>query len=513
MVEEAGSASLPPEVKQFIIGAEPRFKDEPEPDQFCGREARLSAMMRIITKTLENKTGIGTYAGQQLIAAPGVGKTSVIAELERRLKEAKISCIRARPEDILTPEAFNSRILDENPWRRVARLKELGGTIAEILKKPADQAANWTLKAALVHCGLPPTLAKIPVFETVVNKWLQEREPTTRDVLKLLQHGAKNGCVLIIDEAQDMNQYLEDKDCKVHMHLVIESLGIPNSRKSRNVGKSTIVLAGLSDTPCVVERIGSQGIEPTVLRPLPRHDVREMVRKSIELGAGGKRTVAEKAVSIWGDRITAEYGDWTRRAKAGALAVQDLLEEFNGRVIAEAWGDAAINRLGEKYKSDMYDSIRERSKDDGSDRGVGIATIDLVTYALLCNGNRIAQQTLRRLVNNSVATLEDPERFAGKANADKRATEAHRIVQRLLHTGLLDRTDHLPEAEDKRLQSYYSPIPSLLDYNESMITTPRERMDPLLEAEHLEHGQYTPRTERFQPTWREDEEPDEDNLG
>lgn len=90
MAKEANSTALPPEVSAFINGAQPRFKDEPKPDQFCGREGEHKSMMRIVSRTLRDSAGVGTHAGPQLIAAPGVGKTSITAELECRLTPAKI---------------------------------------------------------------------------------------------------------------------------------------------------------------------------------------------------------------------------------------------------------------------------------------------------------------------------------------------------------------------------------------------------------------------------------------
>lgn len=130
-----------------------------------------------------------------------------------------------------------------------------------------------------------------------------------------------------------------------------------------------------------------------------------------------------------------------------------------------------------------------------------------MTHALLCNGNRLEQQAVEKLINQSMARLEDPERYGGPANADKRATEADRVIQRMLHAGMLDRTDHLPSLVDQELESYYSPIPSLLDYNLRRMSLPRAEMDELLKEQKLDHGMYTPMADRFQPTWQEDDEP------
>lgn len=501
------TVQLPAEVLCFIRNVEPRFKDEPKAGNFCGRQSRLKGMMEIIHQTIDDKEASETPAGQIVIGAPGAGKTALIAELERKLTDDKVSVIRVKPSNIKTAKDFNNVILGQNPWKNVARMKAAGRTLAEIAKAPLDKAAGVGLTAALAHFGIPVALAEVPVFTTVVDHWLADREPRTGDVLELLQHGRRNGCVLIIDEAQDMNQFLGNDDYKSHMHEIIETLGIPSSRKGKGITKATIVIAGLSDTPRVVERSGSQGMTPRMLPPLPPAEVRQMVTKSIQSGAGNNKELAAAADARWGDAIAQQYGDWTRHAKAGALAIEDLLRKFGDRVVNEAWGTAAIAALGERYQNDMYDSIRRRTKQTSNDRGVGVPTIDLIGYALLCNRNLIGQAKLHSVIEQGLAGIESPNLYGKPGQESQLAAERDRVVQRMLHTGMLDRTDELPDDREKTLECYYCPIPSLLDHTGARLTTALTAMNGVLQDESLAWGEFTPAGERFQPTWWEDDDP------
>lgn len=133
---------------------------------------------------------------------------------------------------------------------------------------------------------------------------------------------------------------------------------------------------------------------------------------------------------------------------------------------------------------------------DSEGVGTRIETIDLVTRALLCNGERGNKLMLEQLVNRGIAQLEDPERDAGPANADKRVKEAGRVIQRLLHTGMIDRTDHLPDPADRELVSYYCPIPCRLDYDRRRLCPSRAAMDELLAEQELDHGEHTPMAKR-----------------
>lgn len=499
--EAAGNAPLPPEVRAFIQSQDPELKDDP--NHFVGRIGELDRLQRIVQRTMKAgkcKKPKRAPAGQIIFAAPGAGKTSLMTELTKRLQKLRMSVIEVKPNDITTPERFSAAIRRHKPWSRRKKLMDFAEGLARGLASGTDDVAKAAINTAFKTHGVPLEVDDLEVLQTAVNHWLANETPDTESVLKLLQHGRKGGCVLIIDEAQDMREHLNNGDYKAHMHLIIEYLGIPKSRRRLGIGQATVILAGLSDTPTVVEGVGSQGLKPKVLPPLPPADVREVINLAINDGAGKNADLATKAQRMWTEPIAQRYGDWTRHTQAGAQAIELLLEKYGEQMLTAPWRWTAIMTLGDLYRNEVYDSILRRTRAAGHTKGVSNELIDAVTLTLVYNGNRVEQRQLHRVISGTIKALT-PEDADGTDSGVRALTSD--TIQRMLRSGLLDRTDELPEAADRHPAAYYCPIPSLLDHTTLDQSPWHTDIMAILDEHKLHHTSPTSPDQRFRPLWGE----------
>lgn len=495
---------IPDEVLAFIEHQEPELKDSP--DHFVGRIDELDSLQWMIDQTMPKQPALALAKeksgkkppGRMYIAAPGAGKTSLMLEFTERLEEQGFSVIHTKPVGISTAEKFAEVIRKQPPWSsREGRQRVINALSAGLAKGVDRTTAAGITGTALVH-GVPLAIADIEVAQTILAKWQEGQTPTTRETLQLLQLGKPRGCVLVVDEAQDIADYVPDKDKREHIDSVIRHLGIPADRKELGIERATIILAGLSDTPTAVDNVGSQGILPQVVAPLNRSAVREVMRLAIQDGCGRNKKLARELKHRWLDALVDEYGDWTRQAQAGAQAATRLLQKYGTRLRDEDWGWAAVRLLGDRFREKVYGDILRRTHSAGTDRETPQQIIDATTRVLIRNGNRIEQHKLLEFLDAVLKRVPLP---GSERTDDERAELAARYIQRMLRTGVIDRTNHLPHKADRKPHAYYSPIPSLLHYTNEEPTSWDVEIREVAQASGLKFGEPTPRVERFRPQW------------
>lgn len=499
------TVQIPDDVLAFINHQEPKLKDSP--DHFVGRHGEMESLQAMIDETLPPIKGWGkdrkpvegsTEPGRMYIAAPGAGKTSIMTELKERLKDEQISVILAQPDRIRNSAAFHELILGEEPWSSREGRKEVLRAIAQGLAAGTDRVGGAGLTGLALVNGVLMKVSDLKVAQTALERWLEGEPPSTETALRLLQYGNPRGCVLIIDEAQDIAEFIDDKEQKAHMNSIIGHLGIPARRLELGITRATIILAGLSDTPTVVDNVGSQGIKPIVVAPLNRESVVRMISLAIGDGCQGDETLAEQAKDQWLEAVVDEYGDWTRQAQAGAQAVQKLLAKYGERVVTAEWGWAAVRSLGERFRDEVYGGIIRRTRAAGTEREVPREIIDAATMALIRNANRVGQgkmvaalaAVLKRIPQKG-QVLEERECFA----------RAEIYAKRMLRTGVIDRTNHLPTKAEREPEAFYCPIPSLLSHVADVQSEYHAEILEALAEVGLQHGEPSPAEERFRPTW------------
>lgn len=495
---------IPPEVEAFIEHQDAELKDRP--DKFIGRVDELRSLQEMVERNTERRynpdgteiEGGSRPPGRMYIAAPGAGKTSLMEELEERLRKQGFSVIQTKPEDISTPEKFAAIIGEQPPWSSRDGRRRVYQAIGAGLARMTDRLGGATLTGAALSSGVPLVIADLQMAQATMEKWQQGKALTTRETLQLLQHGSEKGCVLIVDEAQDIALYLDDKDKKEHINSVIRNLGIPADRKALKIQRATIILAGLSNTPTIVDNVGSQGIEPKVVAPLDESAIREVMRYAIWTGAGRNTELARIAEARWLEPLLAEYGDWTRQAQAGAQAAKLLLQEHGERLIKEDWGWTAVRKLADRFRDGVYGGILSRAQGSQKDKGAPEQVIEATTRGLIRNGNRIEQDKMTKLVDRTLETIPEPERTTTDA---ERMADAQRYIARMVRTGVLDQTRYLPNTMERTPQAYFCPIPSLLRYAEARPTMWLEPIQRALEHVELAAGDPTPIDKRFRPTW------------
>lgn len=509
-----GNAELPNNVATFTAHQLPDLMDTP--DYFAGRDSELRSLEDMVNQAMppprkrwtpdaakDLHTPGRAPVGRMYISAPGAGKSSIMAELQRRLEKRDISVISVKPHDIFSPSAFRKVIEEQPPWSDRKAMQEVRQAFAMGLAEGADRVAGAETGGYAVLHGVPVAVEELKLARTTLDAWLKGDPPNTGDMLRLLQYGKPGGCVLIIDEAQDMREFLDNEEYRNHLHTIIEYLGVPSSRKKFGIERATVLLAGLPDTPTVVAKIGARGVKPVVVAPLEPEAVREVMEHAIRKGAGSNRELAKAAEALWSESLVEGYGDWTRNAQAGAQAVEMLVQRYGNELLTAPWRWSAIRKLGDRFRWYAFDHIIQRARGEGESEGIQDELVDTVAIALIRNGNRISQTQLIDTVERAIRTFQ----YRGMGDdAQAVATEAQRVVSRLLRSGMLDRTDCLPANEDRQPFAYYCPIPSLLNEAAGAPSVEDDEVAEILRDSKLQYGEPTPEHERFRPTW-----PSEDN--
>lgn len=482
---ERQHVKLPAGAAELISNAEAAVKDAPE--HFIGRKDELRRYKRAIRDSVKPQPNHPSTPGITITAAPGAGKTSVITELTKQLREDDIAVALIHAQDLKTPQALATALKGQPPWNRKDWWERLGVNLAHGLSGAADISFQSTLNYAAVKVGLPPEVPDLGIAKGLAERWLAEPAPTIADTLQMLDIGSGKGAVIIVDEAQQVHDFAERsgaaRDC---IESVINALATPSQRNQKSIARSSIVLTGLSDTRRMVKATGSWGLNPHVLAPLPRADVQELIRHHVRLGAGGDAGLSAAAEREWIQPLTDQFGDWTRHAQAAAQAAQLVLETC-GEAAVRGNGLYATGLLADRFRQDVYQNVMDAAEDDGVTKEI----IDLVAHAFRRNQNRISNLDMTQLIR--CAVKEGWHQILNEESAILITTN------RLLRAGIMDRTAEIKQITESGF--YYSPIPSLL----RAIT--KERPEPnsdelrLIAAADLRTAPPPPHEPVFQPDW------------
>lgn len=495
-------AQMPVEVQDFVDEQGTGLKDDPV--EFVGRKKELDGLVRRIQRTTQGQDDEISLPAEMLIAAPGAGKTSMLTQLQGRLEKLGMAVVEANAEDFTSPEKFSDRVRKTPPWSDYATAKNVAAKVGESFVQGLDSLLGTGAQVVgIVATGGSVAKPDVDLVERVVKVWKNNGTPDIEDCLKLLDHGRAQGCVVLLDEAQELRELTGDpKSTEGRVATqILRTLGKPKDRGKGDVSRSTLVLAGLSDTNAVVETLGSPGIEPRVLAPLPLASVRVMITNAIRVGAKQDEALQSEAIVAWLDLLAERYGDWTRIAQAGAEAARLLLKEYGGDAVHQKWGLGALVALADEKRRSVYRAAITRAEKEN----VSTLLRNAVSFGLLCNNNRIDHDTMDDVID-ACALHREP----GLTRAERRETREANVL-RMLRAGLIDVTTHLPNAGSET--HYYCPIPSLITHIADGIETRRKVIREILAGAGLRNKRPKKLDHLFQPQWpirADDSEDDQD---
>lgn len=479
----------PDGVRAFIRICTGRMKDAP--DDFVGRVGELAKLHSAIARATAATDSATQSKGIVLSAAPGAGKTSIIEELARQLRKDNVAVADLNPEDITSAESFSEAVRGQSPWSDFARLWQVGKTAGESVTVLTDKIIQLGISAgATIIRGEKTEVPDVEPITSVVEVWRKKGTPTPEQVLRMLNHSRREGCVVMIDEAQTLRELTKRNSAAEKCATkIIRSLSHPKGRRQAGINRATIIFSGLTDTREVVWRLGSPAIDPMVLAPLHHDYVADMIANRIREGTKDDAPLAEAAIEAWTVTLVPEFGDWTRHGEAAAEAAEDIVRQFGRQAVDAPWGIGAVIKLADEYRNGAYLSIRERADEEG----VTDELRDLISQALWRNGNIVTKAVVTEV------TRTEMERTNRKASETKILRKTEDAISRMMRCGMLDTTAHLEQ--HRNLNGYYCPIPTLLRY---LTNPPPANLPSLLEiiGQHgLQLDEPQPGDSLFQPEW------------
>lgn len=483
---------LPPEVEVYIESREGRLKDAPiKPEDFFGREDELRFLSREIESVTQGTESRVAAPAQVVTAAPGAGKTSLLEALARRLAKNGIAVARLAPKQMLSAKAFSDAIRKQPPWSYFAKGGKIPKKDTDVITVEVDSTVHLTKPcfASFVSGGT----AEVPnteVSQKVIDAWRNDGTPKIDDVLQVLDTWWAKGTVICVDEAQDLGDLTDNNEAAENCaSQIIRSTSHPDGRVLADIKRASLCCFGLADTPEVVQQLGSPTVVTTVLPPLHEDYVAMMIDQEINKAAGKNQQLAETMRGLWSEPLTAEFSDWTRHAEAGAEAAFDLLSDFGEKANNPSWSLQGVTALGTKYKERTYRDIRSRAVSKGVEKWMK----DVAVQALWRNGNLVSQGLMHDAIDKCLKQRNPSE------GLDKIEDKRRRVVLRLMRSGIMDRTDHLPN--DAHEIAYYCPIPSLLTHlSADKLENPKATIRALKEC-GLGTKEPKAKSKRFRPTW------------
>lgn len=488
---KASQDAMPDDVLDFVDEQATAMKDQPV--VFVGREKELRGLENRIARTIQPHAGTAHLTAEMIIAAPGAGKTSLMVELAKRLRSNGVAVVEAHPEDLTDPKRFSDVIRKTPPWSDYTGIKNVGKKITKSFKEAIHSITETTVQTtASVATQSKVEKPDIDLIDRVVDVWRNDGTPDIEDSLRILDHGRAEGCVVMVDEAQMLRDDTQDKNSTpaIVAGKVLRTLSKPKERADLGIQRTVLLLAGLSDTQATVDRLGSPGIEPRVLAPLPPKDVEIVIRNSIKVGSKGNKKLQNRAAKAWVPLLMERYADWTRIAQAGADAARIVLTEYGEQALDALWGLGALVAIADNNRKKVYQAAINRAEKEK----VSPLTKDIVAFGLFCNGNKIGAQAMRALIESCIRQEYND---INKSELQDFRDEA---ILRLLRAGIMDSTGHLPHHHGGT--SYYCPIPSLVRHISNQIESDQDIILETLTAARLSTERPKPGDLPFIPTWR-----------
>lgn len=478
--------SLPPGALKLIQSKSQTLKDSPK--HFIGREDELTRFKDLVQDTVAPQPGLTAPTGATIMAAPGAGKTSLIRELAKRLRAKGTAVASITPSDMGSPGALADALKRQPPWSTKEWRKQFGISAAVVTSDGVDRSVQFALNTGALLVGLPPLVPNFGVAKGIAQAWATAPEPGIDQTLLMLDLSSAEGSVLLVDEGQRIHDVgARSEAAKNCIDRIILSLATPDQRHDAGITRSTIIMAGLSDTQRMVRGTGSYGLMPHVLAPLPTEQVRELVTWFIRQGSDGDAELATMAEAAWRDQLCERYGDWTRHAQAGATAAMLILRAGKREAVQHPNGMMAVVALADRYRNEVYDAVKNTAEDDG----VAAELAELIGHALRYNGNLIPERQFRMLIGKAVEA---------RYHTDPSLPDAVNItINRLLRAGIIDRTNHIQRIAPPNC--VYGPIPSLNRYLIATSGGLSSEAAELLTASGLKADGPDDDSEHFRPDW------------
>lgn len=418
-----------------------------------GRNDEVERLAGYVERSANEADPGNALPGITVMAAPGAGKTVLVGHLQEELRAKGIGVVEATPEQLTSPEGFKEAILEAEPWRRRENITKALKTVRDVLARVGDTTANTTATLTFGSQGMVVPYLELNIIEGILQKLDRNETPTVRETLKLLNHSATKGSVVVVDEAQSLIDYAKGTPQGECAANIIRTLANVKPRTKAGIPKVTIMMFGTGDTRDVVGDLGSYDPVDERLRPLNREMVEHVIRDHVRLGAQGDRGLFIRACDLWVTPLVNEYSDWTRHAAGAARSCEAMLKEYNWQAVDEDWGWPALLRLADRTRNRVY----ERMGEDADRNGVNPTLQHTVLQALIRQPEgRLAKEMLHDLVRSTIDRIYGAGTAAKPYGNTKHSMETM-MVRGLRRAGMID---DVLTATGEATGYVHAPVPS-----------------------------------------------------
>lgn len=409
-----------------------KIDDRDRADVFVGRQAELSTLLDLVTVQKSRSDSPDSELATSLkalvmTAAPGAGKTAILCELERLLRQLGMGALVLHPEHLESDETLIERLRKlklreqaeqaQSWWRdKWVRVRSMDSkSLRAKIGAGADIAVNTLIKIKTGAHGLP-WLGRTQIASRVLDAITGRSITDPTAVLKACNEAFPQGWLIIVDEAQQLYRL---KDTRTARRL-ISAMSRPKARQDEELSHGNMVLAGLNDSHQIVETLGGSRTAEHFLRPLAAEDVEQLIRAQIELGEQENGGTPVPHREDWINQLSEKYQIWTQHAQCAAWSAHWMASNHPTAADGFEW----VQRRADEGITDYYGQ-RLRQASDWAPEGLILAVIDRVEQG----PKKLSVGELRSLI--SVArSVPEVEEMAESDNQN--------VVLGLLHSGLLE---------------------------------------------------------------------------
>lgn len=460
-----------PEFQRLCKGATLDVKDRG--DTFVGRAEELGDTMDRVTLAIKAESQDDKPTGTIIRGAPGAGKSTLMQELQKRLDENGVECVSLGTDSFKTPDVFNEAIKKRTGHRIRAWLKNAGPKARRAGSRTVDALMKTWGLLTMRQGGLPVEAddLHVDIVSQTVEGWESGKRMAVEDSLRTLDFVFPNGVAILVDEAQTIEDQLDNPNAKEGTAaLIVRAISTKKGRADMGLKNTTAVFAGLSNTSDVIGKLGSFGLHPIQLQTMEPEQVREYLTSGLrEIRPNQDDPIAEAIERIWIPALCEEYGEWTRHAAAARQALRAILRIRGDETLSGPEGWAGVVAMADAIRREVYRDVQEKL----TKNAVPETVVDTLTWALAANGNELTDVVTRKLIDSAKAHADQEGRDRSTADT----------LLRCKNSGLIDTaTEKTPNVREKRI---YSPIPSLIRNFLRKITTQPERIREWIENEEL----------------------------
>lgn len=262
--------------------------------------------------------------GALLYGAPGSGKSALKDYWRDLWRSQAHAVIRIAPEAFRNREALRNALVNSDEWREARWLRSLGKTAGDAIAHIQEHGSGATGALVQQHTGVDDGGALFEMVSAMLR--LGDKNPVAvEECMDALATSFTNGFTIAVDEAEDLDVFLNDLGARELMKLI----GDPSLRPSGS-GLGGLLLAGLPDTVRTVEQFKLTRFHYIRMGPLRPETALEIIREALTSGdipTDGTNLLDWR----WTRTLARDFHQWPHHTRCAAVAVEHLRENIECR--------------------------------------------------------------------------------------------------------------------------------------------------------------------------------------